>query len=213
MSPFDHSTGIQLLLDGLRASGDVRAALLARAFDRLRLLARRMFRRFRDLRAAVETDDVLQGAAARLHRSLPEVLPGSVLQFFGLAARQTRRELLDLVRRFRTAGEAGVERVAYLSAPASTAHHPALARQEDPEGEPSTLEEWSDFHRAVEGLPDEEREAFDLLWYQGLTQPEAAALLDVSPRTVKRRWRSARLLLHQRLHGDWPGSATAGGPP
>jgi hypothetical protein len=70
-----------------------------------------------------------------------------VLQFFGLAARQTRRELLDLARRHR----AGVERVAYLSAPASTAHHPALARQEDPGGEPSTLEEWSDFHRAVEG--------------------------------------------------------------
>jgi hypothetical protein len=83
VSPFDHSTGIQLLLDQLRAGGKVRAALLARAFERLRILARRMFRRFRDLRAAVETNDILQGAAARLHRSLPVVLPDSVPQFFG----------------------------------------------------------------------------------------------------------------------------------
>jgi DNA-directed RNA polymerase specialized sigma24 family protein len=40
---------------------------------------------------------------------------------------------------------------------------------------------------------------FDLLWYQGLSQDEAAQALGVDVRTVKRRWREARLTLHQTL--------------
>jgi RNA polymerase sigma-70 factor (ECF subfamily) len=47
----------------------------------------------------------------------------------------------------------------------------------------------------VDRLPDDERETFQLIWYQGLTQAEVAALVDVSLRTVKRRWQSARLHL------------------
>lgn len=206
MSVFDHSTELQRLLDLLRSGGDVRAALVARAFDRLRRLAQRMFRRFPDLRSVLETDDVLQGAATRLHHSLPEVCPDSVRRFFGLAARQIRRELIDLVRRHLGPGGVKAERVAFLSAPASTGYHPVLARQQAEGDEPSSVAEWGDFHEAVERLPDEEREAFDLLWYQGLSQTEAAELLGVSPRTVKRRWRSARLLLHDILRGAWPGT-------
>ncbi len=98
------------------------------------------------------------------------------------------------------------DRVTFLSAPASTGYHPVLARQQSEGDEPSSLAEWSEFHEAVERLPEEEREAFDLLWYQGLSQPEAAELLGVSPRTIKRRWRSARLLLHDALRGAWPGA-------
>jgi RNA polymerase sigma factor (sigma-70 family) len=56
----------------------------------------------------------------------------------------------------------------------------------------------------VERLPDEEREIFDLLWYQGLSQAEAAALLHVSERTIKRRWQAARLKLHEALQGASP---------
>jgi RNA polymerase sigma-70 factor (ECF subfamily) len=53
-------------------------------------------------------------------------------------------------------------------------------------------------------MPDEEREIFDLLWYQGLSQAEAATLLKVSERTIKRRWQSARLKLHHALRGGLP---------
>jgi len=58
----------------------------------------------------------------------------------------------------------------------------------------------------VEALPDDEKEVFDLLWYQELTQAEAAALLNVSERTIKRRWASARLRLHEILGGELPGA-------
>ena len=51
-----------------------------------------------------------------------------------------------------------------------------------------------------------EREVFDLLWYHGLTQDEAAALIGVSVRTVKSRWRSARLRIAEALGGELPGA-------
>ena len=40
---------------------------------------------------------------------------------------------------------------------------------------------------AIESLPDEEREVFDLVRIQGMTQPEAALTLGVSAKTVQRR--------------------------
>src|SRR5207244_11556167 len=41
--------------------------------------------------------------------------------------------------------------------------------------------------RAIEELPEAEREAFDLVRIQGMSQAEAAAVLGVSPMTVNRR--------------------------
>ena len=56
----------------------------------------------------------------------------------------------------------------------------------------------------VEKLTDEQREVFDLLWYEGLTQPEAATILGVSLKTVKRRWQDARLFLFEAMRGEAP---------
>ena len=61
------------------------------------------------------------------------------------------------------------------------------------------LEKWSEFHLLVESLPEEEKDVVDLLWYQELTQEDAAKLLDISVRTVKRRWQSARIKLYEAL--------------
>jgi RNA polymerase sigma factor (sigma-70 family) len=206
MGEFDHSTEVQRLLDRLRAGDpDARAALLAYTFERLRRLAHRMFRREADLRALLDTDDVLQGAAVRLHRALPEVQPDTVRRFFALAAQQIRRELIDLARRHLGSDRVRTSPAASPGGAATTGHQP-LEEAKAPEGEPASLAEWSDLHEKVEGLPPEEREVFDLLWYQDLTQAEAAQLLGVSLRTIKRRWRVARLLLHAALHGDWPGT-------
>ena len=62
----------------------------------------------------------------------------------------------------------------------------------------------SDFHEKVEALPDDEREVFDLLWYQGITQAEAARVLNVTERTIQRRWQAARLSLYEKLGGELP---------
>jgi RNA polymerase sigma-70 factor (ECF subfamily) len=71
------------------------------------------------------------------------------------------------------------------------------------------LQRWTEFHEAAARLPDELRTVFDLLWYQGLTQAEAAALVGVAVPTVKLRWMKARLRVQQALGGspfDEPGS-------
>src|SRR5262249_56346137 len=62
--------------------------------------ARRMLRRFPAVHRWEQTDDVLQNAQLRLLRALQAVTPDSTRAFFGLAAEQIRRELLDLARRY-----------------------------------------------------------------------------------------------------------------
>ena len=52
--------------------------------------------------------------------------------------------------------------------------------------------------------PRKNANVFSLLWYQGLTQAEAAEALETSERTIKRRWQSARLKLYDALHGELP---------
>ena len=49
------------------------------------------------------------------------------------------------------------------------------------------------------GLPQDEREVFDLIRIQGLTRAEAAGVVGASEKTVQRRLNRARLLLAERL--------------
>jgi RNA polymerase sigma-70 factor (ECF subfamily) len=65
--------------------------------------------------------------------------------------------------------------------------------------------------RAIEGLPEAEREAFDLVRIQGLTRAEAAAIIGVSVKTVQRRLNRARLMLGEQLADLRP--ATPGATP
>jgi RNA polymerase sigma-70 factor (ECF subfamily) len=53
------------------------------------------------------------------------------------------------------------------------------------------LAAWTELHRAVDHLGESDRERFNRLWYQGLTQAEAAGLRGVTERTVNRRWWAA----------------------
>jgi RNA polymerase sigma-70 factor (ECF subfamily) len=58
---------------------------------------------------------------------------------------------------------------------------------------------------AIEGLPEDEREAFGLVRVQGMTQTEAAELLGVSAATVKRRLNRGLRLLTEKLADLRPG--------
>src|SRR5262249_40682589 len=69
---------------------------------------------------------------------------------------------------------------------------------------PDRLADWAEFHQQASSLPAEEQEVFDLIWYQELTHAEAAAMLDVSTKTVQRRWHAACLRLHEVLGGRLP---------
>jgi RNA polymerase sigma factor (sigma-70 family) len=78
------------------------------------------------------------------------------------------------------------------------------ADQADSSNEPGKLAAWAEFHERVTALPEPEREVFELLWYHGLTQAEAADVLRIAVPTVKRRWLAARLDLQEALRGEAP---------
>ncbi len=194
------------LLD-LWQAGDnsARDRLLEHCGERLRILAHRMLRqRFRRVGRWEQTDDVLQRAMMRLYRSLEAVTLESGRHFHNLAATQIRRELYELARHYY--GPQGQGRNHETDRPADDAEGRRTPKHDRPDwsGEPSSLAEWADFHRRIEELPAEEREVVDLLWYQGIAQGEAADVLDVTDRTVRRRWVSARTRLYEAFGGEPP---------
>ena len=66
---------------------------------------------------------------------------------------------------------------------------------------------------AIDGLPSEEREVFDLIRIQGITQTEAAEVLGVSVMTVKRRLKRGLLILTEAVGDLRPCEQTATASP
>ena len=121
----------------------------------------------------VQSDEMLSAVVERLLKALRDARPATVREFFLLAGQHTRWELNDLARRLDQRPGAVELREELVPAQADTG---------------STLSpEGRRLIEAIDALPSDEREAFDLVRVQGLTQAEAAAVLGVAPRTVKRR--------------------------
>jgi RNA polymerase sigma-70 factor (ECF subfamily) len=200
--PDDNTTAVvQRYLDALAGpapAGPIVRDLLARAVRRLHhLCASVLQRRFPRLTRPplnLQTDELLGAVVERLLKALRTARPQTVRQFFALVNQHIRWELNDLARRL-DEQPAAVELVEEL-VPIQDSSHSVLspvARQ--------VLE-------AVAGLPEDEREAFDLVHVQGLSHAEAAELLGVAARTVKRRLDRGIQLLAERL-----GELSPEGPP
>jgi RNA polymerase sigma-70 factor (ECF subfamily) len=192
MSEEQTTAAVQRYLDAL--AGDQPAepivrALLDRAVRRLQFLcANLLYRRYPRLMLpplGLQPDELLGAVVERLLKAMRSVHPRTVRQFFALVTQHMRWELNDLARRLDeqpTVIELDEGRV-----PASPSGDSVLS----PNGR-RMLE-------TIDKLPDEEREAFDLLRIQGLTQSEAAEVLGVSARTVQRRLNRALVLLATEL--------------
>ncbi len=143
----------------------------------------------------LEADEVLGAVVERLLKAMRAIRPRTVREFFALANQHMRWELNDLARRL-DEQPAGVElREGLVPAPPSSGSvlTPDARR---------ILE-------AIDALPADEREAFNLVRIQGLTQAEAAEVLGVSTKTVQRRLNRGLLMLAERLDDLRP----PGGPP
>src|SRR5205823_9638245 len=114
-------------------------------------------------------------------------------------AELARRELLALARHY--GGPHGLGTHHATPEPAGPGACDGAA---SPTADPARAAEWAELLEQAGRLPPPEREAFDLLWCQGLSQEEAAGVLGVCVRTIKRHWLSAKLHLAGILGRDLP---------
>jgi RNA polymerase sigma-70 factor (ECF subfamily) len=182
-------------LDGYSPAELVVRSLLDRAVRRLhQLCATVLYRNYPRLARPplnLQPDEMLGAVVERLLKALREARPATARQFFALAGQHMRWELNDMARR--------------LDA------QPAAVELED-EAAPAPPDSGSgltlDGRRilaAIDSLPEAEREAFDLVRIQGMSQPEAARVLGVSVMTVNRRLSRALQLLAAALEDLYPG--------
>jgi RNA polymerase sigma factor (sigma-70 family) len=193
MSDEQTTAAVQRYLDAL--AGDQPAepivrALLDRAVRRLHLLcANLLFRGYRRLTLPplnLQPDELLGGVVERLLKAMRSVRPQTVRQFFALVHQHMRWELNDLARRLDeqpTPVALDEERVPVA---------PSSGSVLTPNGRRML--------QAIDQLPEEAREVFELLRIQGLTQCEAAEVLGVCAKTVQRRLNGALVLLAKELN-------------
>jgi len=108
--------------------------------------------------------------------------------FFRVAARAMRQVIVDRARRRTAEKRGGAAQRVDLEA--------AAIPVDDAAAEVLALD------RALARLEDRDQELariVDLRFFGGLSVPETAQAMDLSERTVKRRWRTARAILHREL--------------
>jgi RNA polymerase sigma-70 factor (ECF subfamily) len=200
--PPSEPSSLQQCLNRLRAGEpSARDDLLRATQDRLRLLTRKMMSKFRRVRRWEDTDDVVQNVLLRLTGMLAKVPVASSLDFLRLASAHIRWELINLAR-----GHFGPEGVGanHATPDGRTVTQPGREEGAASSDDPANLAAWADLHERIGLLPGEERDVFDLHWYQGLTHEEVAGLLGVSVSTVRRRWQAARVRLMEAFDGEPP---------
>jgi RNA polymerase sigma-70 factor (ECF subfamily) len=186
---------------------EARQRLLELARNRLINHARRLLHGgYARLEPFAQTDDVVQQLYVKILQNQDRFWVDSrgqpvrsLAQFFGHTSAWMRDVLCDLLRQAYGRDDNRPATVPLGDGPTDPG----------PRCEPSSstfdgekLRRWTEFHEAAARLPDDLRAVFDLLWYQGLSQAEAAGLLGVAVRTVKLRWMKARLGVQRALGGS-----------
>jgi RNA polymerase sigma factor (sigma-70 family) len=173
--------------------------LIASAQRRMSRIAQQMLSSFPAVARWEDADDIVQEASLRLTVVLEQTPPTDAKHFFRLAARIMRRHLIDFARRYR-------------GPQSHAAHHATQGRQRDEQRaepapmnvavdthDPQTLAQWTLLHERAHELPEELREVFDLMFYNGLKQVEVQQTLGLDAKTIRKRWLLARLSLQQSL--------------
>jgi RNA polymerase sigma-70 factor (ECF subfamily) len=200
----EHTTAVvQRYLDELagdRPAEPVVRALLDGAVHRLHQLCaallHRSYPRLTRPPLNLQAEEMLSAVVERLLKALGAARPRTVRQFFALACQHMRWELNDMARRLD-------EQPAALELDEGRVPAPAGSDSGlTPDGR-RMLE-------AIANLPEGEREAFDLVRIQGLSQAEAAQVLGVSPMTVNRRLNHGLQLLAEALGDLRPGDTVPG---
>lgn len=176
--------------------------LLSRSVSRLHVLCVSML--FRDYPRLtrpplnLDPDELLSALLERLIKAMREARPPTVRRFFGLANQHIRWELNSLARSLDQQSRAIALHEDRIPAPESSGSglSPNTRRMLD----------------AIENLPPDEREAFELVRIQGLSCIEAAEIVGTTDRTIHRRLSRALVVLTQVLGDLRPGETITQSP-
>lgn len=176
-------------LDGSSPSEPIVRALIDRSVKRLHLLCHsllaRSYPRLMQPPLNLQAEEMLSAVVTRLLKAMREVRPATVRQFFGLANQHMRWELNDLARQLDAKKSAEVFQDEFVAAQESSGA----------ELSPNAVRMLA----AIDGLPEEEREVFSLVRFQGMAHSEVAEILNVSTKTVQRRLNRSLMLLAEKL--------------
>jgi RNA polymerase sigma factor (TIGR02999 family) len=192
MAPPSSSEVTRLLLEQ-RVAGDSDASrrLFELVYDELRRLASSLMRRER-AEHTLQPTALVHEAFLRLVGA-PRIAWQDRAHFMGIAARAMRQILVDHARRHAAAKRGGRLQRVTLSDDAAEA----------PADEVEVLE----LHEALERfatLDPRAARVVELRVFGGLSVPEAAHVLEISPRTVDGDWAVARMWLSRELGGQGP---------
>jgi RNA polymerase sigma factor (sigma-70 family) len=191
----------------LAGDAEARQRLLELTRDRLMRHARRFLHgRYARLEPLAQTDDVVQQLYLKVLQNQDRFWVNAagepvrtLAELFGHTSAWMRDVLCDLLRKTYGRDDNRPAMLPLDGGPSDTA----------PRQEPSSdtldaekVQRWTELHEAAARLPDDLRAVFDLLWYQELSQAEAATLLGIAVPTVKLRWMKARLQVQQALGGS-----------
>jgi RNA polymerase sigma-70 factor (ECF subfamily) len=191
----------------LTGDAEARRRLLELTRDRLmRHASRFLHSRYARLEPFAQTDDVVQQLYLKILHNQDRFWVNadgkplrSLAEFFGHTSAWMRDVLCDLLRKEYGRDDNRPAVLPLDGGPTGAGpRHDLSSSTLDAE----KLRRWTEFHEAVARLPDDVRAVFDLLWYQGMSQAEAAVLLGVAVPTVKLRWMKARLQVQQALGGS-----------
>jgi RNA polymerase sigma-70 factor, ECF subfamily len=158
-------------------------ALLPIVYDEMRRLAASFLRR--EHAVSIQTTELVHEAYFKLtdQRSVDWENRG---QFFAIAAQAMRRILIDAARQ-RKSLKRGAEKVSLDDAP-------TIPFEED-----QNLIELDDALRELEEFDEQQCRIVEMRYFAGLTIEETAAVVGLSPTTVKREWAIARTWLYQKM--------------
>ena len=160
--------------------------MLPLIYDELRRLAAHYLRAERPEHTLRPTD-LVHEAYLRL-AGRPEARPRSREHFLALGARAMRHILVDHARRRATAKRGGGR------APVELDHLRELSQEHD-----QLLVELDDALLRLADLEPELVHVVELRFFAGLTIGETARVMQISPKTVARRWALARSWLHREI--------------
>ncbi len=177
------------VLNGDSDAKPVISALLGRSAGRLgqlcSALLHRSYPRLARPPLGLTAEELLGAVVERLLRALRQTRPETVRGFLALAGKHMRWELNDLARRLDEQGApVDIHEFDFPAPQSSDAALGAATRR---------------ILDAIDELPGDEREAFDLVRIHGLTHTEASEILDVSTKTVQRRLNRALHMLADAL--------------